>query len=449
MSLPRFAPTIVKLRPLLALISLGITPLAKANWVAGRDLIANEGSTTTEIVNPNPTVPAWSYGYRIPLTSTAMAATPITNFVSADHSNNYGGSAGLDGFVSGFGGNFPPLVLANTSSVPIVRAGVLNLNPGDLELHPGINGEHAIVRWTAPTTGTFSIAANWEDINPSTGNAADGATGSIVVNGVVHYTQSWINGGPGVNVVIPSITLTSGDKVDFAVGMNSNWASDSTRFNATITDLAPSSTIPSLLPVDCDEAVVTCYSGVTGNPATGPVDPNGFVVAVIDTRNPAANGAVLGGNWMPPMYHNENGGPNNIWNARNLGQVFGVTLDRAAKPNIYVAATSIYGFAPQGWAFSQNYGPGGPGAVYKLDGVTGAISTFASLPNTVGAGNKAPSLGNICFDRMRNQFFVSNFEDGLIYRLDLSGSWSSAQTYDHGSNGRPNVAPRLPMPMMV
>ncbi len=429
-----FAPTLVKLRPLLALISLGITPLAKANWVAGRDLIANEGSAATEIVNPNPTAPAWSYGHRV-----ALASTPLSLFTAGDHINNIGGFAGLDGFRAG--GLFP-FVMVNTTAAPIVRAGMLNLNPGDMELHPASNGELAIVRWTAPTTGTFSISATFEDLNPSTGNSADGAVGSIVVNGLVQFTNTWINGGPAVSVALPNLNLNAGDKVDFAVGMNGNYASDSTRLNATITALTPPA-VPSLLPVDCDEAVVTCYSGVTGNPATGPVDPNGFVVAVIDTRNPAANGAVLGNNWIPPMYHNENGGLNNIWNARNLGQVFGITLDRATKPNIYVAATSIYGLAPLGYALSQSYGPGGPGAVYKLDGVTGAISTFASLPNTIGAMNKAPSLGNICFDRMRNQFFVSNLEDGLIYRLDLSGNWSSAQTYDHGKNGRPNVAPRL------
>ena len=94
---------------------------------------------------------------------------------------------------------------------------------------------------------------------------------------------------------------------------------------------------PDLLPVDCEESVVTCYSGQT--PAG--VNTNGFVVGIIDVRNPVASGAVLGANWAAPMYHNENGGAANVWNAKNLGQVFGITLDRAAKPNIYVAATSI------------------------------------------------------------------------------------------------------------
>ena len=195
---------------------------------------------------------------------------------------------------------------------------------------------------------------------------------------------------------------------------------------------------PNLLPVDCGESVVTCYSGQN---ATG-VNAAGFVVGIIDVRNPAGNGAVLNTNWAAPMYHNEYGGAANVWNAANLGQVFGITLDRAAKPNIYVSATSIYGMnspAP------TNYAAGGPGAVYKLDGITGAISTFAVLPNAFNSNGRAPALGNICFDRKRNQFFVSNFEDGLIYRLDMTGAWLSSVPYDHGKNARPNVSPLAPI----
>lgn len=197
--------------------------------------------------------------------------------------------------------------------------------------------------------------------------------------------------------------------------------------------------VPDLLPVDCEESVVTCYSGQT---AAG-VNANGFVVGIIDVRNPAANGAVWGANWAAPMNHNENGGAANVWNAKNLGQVFGITLDRAPRPNIYVTATSVYGM---NGPYPANFAAGGPGGVYKLDGVTGAISTFAMLPNTFGPNGRAPALGNICFDRKRHQFFVSNFEDGLIYRLDMTGAWQTSVPYDHGKNARPNVAPRTSLP---
>ena len=40
-------------------------------------------------------------------------------------------------------------------------------------------------------------------------------------------------------------------------------------------------------------------------------------------------------------------------------------------------------------------------------------------------------------DPAHGQFFVSNFEDGLIYRLD-AGSGAILNTFDHGVNGRPD-----------
>ncbi len=187
----------------------------------------------------------------------------------------------------------------------------------------------------------------------------------------------------------------------------------------------------------CDKAVATCFSGYVGGAFGGPVNPYGFVVGVVDVRDPAANGAVLDQNWAAPMYH---GPSSSLWTATNLGQVFGVTLDDAIPPNIYVSATTLYG--------PQYFGPGGPGAVYKLNGVSGAISTLAVLPNgnmsLLPKNRTGPALGNLCFDRVHRQLFVSNFEDGNIYRVDLLGNWSATQAYDHGAQGRPGGPQPLP-----
>jgi len=48
----------------------------------------------------------------------------------------------------------------------------------------------------------------------------------------------------------------------------------------------------------------------------------------------------------PPAgaFHNE--GSPQVWTAANLGEVFGVTVDRDSNPNIYVAATTVYGNFP-------------------------------------------------------------------------------------------------------
>lgn len=186
----------------------------------------------------------------------------------------------------------------------------------------------------------------------------------------------------------------------------------------------------------CGKAAVTCFGGYVGGGFGGPVNPFGYVAGIVDVRDPAANGAVLDQNWAPPMYHGPSSSP---WTATNLGQVFGVTLDDASPPNIYVSATTLYG--------PLYFGPGGPGAVYKLHRLTGAISIFAVLPNgnMSAAANlrTGPALGNICFDPVHRQFFVSNFEDGNIYRLDMAGNWLAAQAYDHGAQGRPGATPPL------
>jgi hypothetical protein len=162
-------------------------------------------------------------------------------------------------------------------------------------------------------------------------------------------------------------------------------------------------------------------------------DPNGYVVGVIDTRlpplltNPVPVNDV---NWPAEMFKNMGGLPQHQWTAANLGQVFGLTLDSAPAPNIYVAATTLYG--------NFTVGPGGPGAVYRLDGVTGDICLVLQLPNG------GPALGQLTHDPVSNHLFISNFEDGLIYSVSLTpvngsacslGNWT---TYDHGVQGRPD-----------
>ncbi len=188
------------------------------------------------------------------------------------------------------------------------------------------------------------------------------------------------------------------------------------------------------LPVDPGESVITHFSGSTG-----------FVVTLVNTANPAGQGAPLGGaspstNWLAPKYNNPFPGnptnnPADAWTSANLGQVFGVVLDDASPPNIYVAATTVYG--------NLGFGPGGIGGeVYRLDGVTGAICTLAVFPNS-GQG-----LGNLAFDPVSKKLFVTDFDDGLIYTVPalLSGPCSppvivgcnpGVNCYDHGVVGRP------------
>ncbi len=137
----------------------------------------------------------------------------------------------------------------------------------------------------------------------------------------------------------------------------------------------------------------TCY----GN------GPNNYVLALYDMR--LAHLQPVNSNWNAPVSHGPASSP---WTRGNLGEVFGLCFDPSG--NIYVAATIVYWNSTPG-------GPGGSGAIYRVDGVTGAITTFATLPNTGNVG-----LGNIAWDVANNQMFATNFEDGKIYRISSTGT---------------------------
>ena len=63
-----------------------------------------------------------------------------------------------------------------------------------------------------------------------------------------------------------------------------------------------------------------------------------------------------------------------------------------------------------------------------MDGTSGAVSLFA----TVGT-NSGPGIGDVVFDKASRQFFVSDLDTGLIYRLSATGA--TIDTFDHGVAG--------------
>jgi hypothetical protein len=159
---------------------------------------------------------------------------------------------------------------------------------------------------------------------------------------------------------------------------------------------------PLTAPAEYGNIVMTCQGkcpdGVPSNHL------NEHVLGVFDVQNWNQPANINSASWNPLAYSHPS------WTRQNLGDIFGLCLDAAG--NIYVTATVNYNYC-------DFIGPGGPGAVYKINGSTGAISLFAQLPNST----VAPSgLGNIAFDPSSGFFFVTNFEDGMIYRLDALGN---------------------------
>lgn len=153
--------------------------------------------------------------------------------------------------------------------------------------------------------------------------------------------------------------------------------------------------------------------------------------------------------------------------AKEIGQVFGVAMDDATPPNIYVAATSFYGLhivtddlpnqikvgrktfvtgdldrRPERqlrgkrfarWMAGMFGQGGGPGTVWKIDGKTGRVSKFSEI-TLDGVPNSGPALGNIAYDKGHKNLFVSDLDTGMIHRLSLDGR--DLGRFDHGMTAR-------------
>jgi hypothetical protein len=186
-------------------------------------------------------------------------------------------------------------------------------------------------------------------------------------------------------------------------------------------------------------AVGTCFSGA--NASAGP-NSNGDVIGLMNTNQATVQGPA---NNPVDMHHHPD------WKRSRIGEVFGVTLDDQAAPNIFVSATAIYNSSfypffnqwPAGGASGDTFGTWGePGAIYRLDGVTGAAVNYARVPN-VGLPGKAQtaSLGNVCFDKKRHLLYVSNLDDGNIYSVPWQSSAPvtplvATIAFNHGTQGR-------------
>jgi len=153
----------------------------------------------------------------------------------------------------------------------------------------------------------------------------------------------------------------------------------------------------------------------------------GDAQGVLNVYDLSGQGAApLGVDWPTNIYSHPD------WVASRMGSLFGVALDD--RGNIFTTHTAVY--------FQDSIGSigGQPGQVYKVDTNTGVPTVFATLPNNsdpviaaspAGIGESYPGLGNLCFDVEKQMVYVSNFEDGRIYRIDASGTCLS--TWDHAT----------------
>lgn len=109
--------------------------------------------------------------------------------------------------------------------------------PGQLSLHPGYSGEYSIVRWTAPNTASIDISGVFTGIDWGGHTTTDVHiyhNGASILDGLV-------NGYLDTSPFSLSVSVLSGDVIDFAVGYggNFNYSHDSTALAATIETFIP------------------------------------------------------------------------------------------------------------------------------------------------------------------------------------------------------------------
>jgi len=106
-------------------------------------------------------------------------------------------------------------------------------------MHPGGAGQDSVVRWTAPSAGTFSISGFFEGIDP----APTTTDVHVLLDGSTHLFDGSIGSFNVPLLFNLTRTLAAGDTIDFAVGVGSDgsFIDDSTGLSATIVS---SSTVP-------------------------------------------------------------------------------------------------------------------------------------------------------------------------------------------------------------
>lgn len=167
--------------------------------------------------NPNS---AWSYGWTQTLGSSLNVYPDPGNLAGLDVWND------LNHISLGV-----PHV-AHNGTANTMTPGTFTYQPGQLGFHPGSNGEFSVIRWTAPSASTYTIAASF------TGIDTHGTTTDVHVlkDGSSLFTGD-INGFGSIAQLSPiALSLLAGDTIDFAVGFgsNGNYFFDSTGVNATI-----------------------------------------------------------------------------------------------------------------------------------------------------------------------------------------------------------------------
>ena len=208
---------------LLALVTIHIDIVASA---ATYDAAADWMQT----LGPNG---VWNYGYE--LTANPTVLVPYNGLFNFDPPNVPGINV-VGGF--GFG---DPAEYKNITAASDTFQGGITLAPGQLAVHPGgasgvgFYDSDAVVGFTAPTSGTYSLSGGFTGVDFFIFNGP-GTQDQVLVNGVSIFSGTITTYQGQALFNIPNLSLTAGDTVDFTVGSLGVFiTSESTGLAAVIT----------------------------------------------------------------------------------------------------------------------------------------------------------------------------------------------------------------------
>ena len=180
------------------------------------------------------------------------------------------------------------------------------------------------------------------------------------------------------------------------------------------------------------------------------IDPNGPALRIFDASS-------LSGT---PAGQLVNTPPRLDVPAKDIGQVFALAIDpsdNGGPPRIFAAATSAFGLhivgagraadgkpirlkagTPDASFMEGQFGSlssNSPGAIYKIDGATGAVTYLADTAFS-GILNSGSGIGGLAYDPKSRTLFASDLDSGLIHRFGLEYNAADLGQFDHGVTGR-------------
>ena len=192
----------------LIVVGLAIPSLARADFNAAVNFSATN--------NPNG---VWSYGQE----ATLGGSFSLYTIRSSSSGVNYWGVGSI---------LTPPEVFHNSTN-NVVNLSTITLQPGQLAFHPGPQDQYSVIRFTAPTAGTYLLNSSFIGVDSTTTDV------HVLLDGVSLFS-GLVNGygnGPSFST---SVTFQAGDTLDFAVGYGSNgtYFNDSTGISAVLSPTA-------------------------------------------------------------------------------------------------------------------------------------------------------------------------------------------------------------------